>query len=308
MQFVHPETQAFLKQLQLEPLPPLSELGPQGARDLFDEVAPQFDLPSPIEPTQMSLASKHGPIGAYLFEPNAAVRATILYLHGGGWVVGGLDTHKGLCGSIAELTNCRLVLLDYRRAPEHPFPAAFDDAKHALDALLENSERWGRIIVAGDSAGGALAASICQQVPDNRSVLLQWLIYPVTDLSRRSGSWRQFADGYSLTAADMDWYIGQYCDLADTADWRASPLLGEITQNTPPAIVVTASLDILSDEGKAYAGALKRAGVRTDHAELNGFVHGCWMQRKLFPAAESDLRACCKIVIDYVEAETLPNE
>ncbi len=205
----------------------------------------------------------------------------IVYLHGGGWVNGDLDTHDGSCRLLADESECIVVAVDYRLAPEHPFPAAIDDAvaayrwvhQHALDLSIEP----GRVGVMGDSAGGNLAAVIAQVTRDTDvpPPTAQCLVYPATDAHLREPSHELFADGFFLTREAILWYRDQY--LPDASDWD-SPLASPIEQadlsGLAPALVVTAGFDPLRDEGRRYAERLADAGVATRYRCYDDMVHG----------------------------------
>lgn len=195
-------------------------------------------------------------------------------------MVGDLDTHDAVCRLLAREADVTVLAVDYRRAPEHRFPAAVDDAltavrwaAHAADAIGIDPAR---IAVAGDSAGGNLAAVVAQQTREGGPRLAaQLLVYPVTDLSRKHPSYSLFPTGFFLSAAEMDWYRGHYLpDEAAARDPRASPLLAADLRSLPPAMVLTAGFDVLRDEGEAYARRLEEAGVRVILRREAGLVHG----------------------------------
>jgi acetyl esterase len=221
------------------------------------------------------------PIRIYTAE-GSGVRPVIVYYHGGGWVVGNLETHDNVAGYLANASGGIVVSVDYRLAPEHPFPAAVEDAYAALEWASGNAAQLGgdpgRIAVAGDSAGGNLAAvvSLMARNEDGPRVSCQALIYPVTDLlSFETGSHRDFAAGFFLTKEAMEWFRSHY--LQDPEDRRnpyASPLLAQDHGNLPPAVVVTAQFDPLRDEGEAYAAKLGQAGVPVEVIRYDGMIHG----------------------------------
>ncbi len=207
----------------------------------------------------------------------------IVYYHGGGWVTGDLDTHDGTCRLLAAEARAVVVAVDYRLAPEDPFPAAVDDAIGGYAWAVAHARSLGvvpeRIGVMGDSAGGNLAAVVAQQVTREPGDLpipaAQGLVYPATDAHMTSRSHDLFADGFFLTRADMEWFRGHYLpDPTAFDDVRASPLLADDFIGLPPAVVVTAGFDPLRDEGDAYAAKLNEAGVRTIHRCYDDMVHG----------------------------------
>jgi acetyl esterase/lipase len=224
-----------------------------------------------------------GPLAARLYVPfdDGRRRGLVVYYHGGGWVVGDLDTHDGACRFLARHADASVLAVDYRLAPEHRFPAAVDDALAAFRWAAAEADALGvdpaRIAVAGDSAGGNLAAVTARLATRDGGPrpALQLLVYPVTDLSSKHASYPTFADGFFLTAAEMDWYRDHYLPDADTArDPRASPLLAEDLAGLPSAIVLTAGFDVLRDEGEAYARRLEAAGVPVQLRRHAGLIHG----------------------------------
>lgn len=204
---------------------------------------------------------------------------TILYLHGGGWVVGDLETHDGVCRAIAVASSCNVVSLDYRLAPECPYPAALEDCVAAFRHLRDTPTADGIpgvIAVMGDSAGGNLAAVLCQRMRDlgEPGPVAQGLLYPATDLRMTAPSIDLFATGYFLTEADMKWYRGLYAPGMDQwTDPGISPLLADDLSGLPPAWVWTAGFDPLRDEGDAYAARLSEAGVEVRHRCYADQIH-----------------------------------
>lgn len=205
----------------------------------------------------------------------------IVYLHGGGWVVGDLDTHDGSCRLLALQTDCVVVAVDYRLAPEHPFPAAIDDAVAAYRWVHEHADELsvesGRVGVMGDSAGGNLAAVVAQVTRDTDvpAPVAQCLVYPATDALLREPSHELFAEGFFLTRESIEWYRAQY--LPDPSDWSsalASPIEAEDLSGSCPAVVVTAGFDPLRDEGRRYAERLEAAGVPVRYRCYDDQVHG----------------------------------
>ena len=205
----------------------------------------------------------------------------LVFFHGGGWVLGNLDTHDTPCRLLAEASGCLVVSIDYRLAPEHKFPAAVEDALAALDWIGENAKALGgnpmRLSVGGDSAGGNLAAVLTQHARDNGgpSLSAQLLIYPSTDRNFGLPSAKQYAEGYLLTLTGMRWFWDHYLNHPGEADDpRASPVWAESLAGLPPALVVIAEHDVLRDDGLAYATRLSEAGVPTRVAHYNDVPHG----------------------------------
>jgi acetyl esterase len=221
------------------------------------------------------------PIRIYAAEGSGA-RPVIVYYHGGGWVVGNLETHGNVAGYLAKASGGIVVSVDYRLAPEHPFPAAVEDAYAALEWASGNAARLGgdpgRIAVAGDSAGGNLAAVVSLKSRDANGpkIRCQALIYPVTNLvSFDTGSHRDFAEGFFLTKEAMEWFRSHYLpDPQDRENPYASPLLARDHANLPPAVVITAQFDPLRDEGEAYAAKLAQGDVPVERIRYDGMIHG----------------------------------
>jgi acetyl esterase len=213
-------------------------------------------------------------IPARVYEPVADPPGTVVYFHGGGWVIGDLDTWDAAVRNLAHESGARVVSVDYRLAPEHRFPAAADDSYAATEWAAK--EFGGPIVVAGDSAGGNLAAVVAQLTArDEVPPAFQFLIYPVCDYTREWRSYDLFATGYFLTRAEMRWYRSHYLPDDDAAsDSRASPLLAEDLAGLAPAYIATAGFDPLRDEAEEYAWCLRAAGVPVTLRRFAGYTHG----------------------------------
>ncbi|MFB6296440.1 MAG: alpha/beta hydrolase [Halobacteriales archaeon] len=205
----------------------------------------------------------------------------LTFYHGGGWVIGTLDTHEPICRALAGAADCVVVSVDYRLAPEHPFPAALEDCYAATRWVSDNAATLhadpDRVAVGGDSAGGNLAAAVAQACRDHGGPELvhQLLVYPVTDHAFDTDSYAENAEGYFLTRADMEWFWDHYLDSRfDGNNPYASPLRARDLGGLPPASVVTAGFDPLRDEGIAYAKRLDAAGVAVEHHHYDGAIHG----------------------------------
>jgi acetyl esterase/lipase len=217
----------------------------------------------------------------------------IVYFHGGTGVFCGIATHDGLCRMLANASGCRLISVEYRLAPEHPFPAAIDDgawvtswiADHASELVVDPE----RLVVAGDSAGGTIAAVVCQLAArgDGPRIALQVLLCPVTDLAEQSQSRRLFATGYFIERSTLDWAKTLYCSGADTKDARVSPLRAESFVGLPPAQIHTAEFDPMRDEGEAYANALAATGVPVEYSCHAGLVHHFYCMAGAIPRARA---------------------
>jgi acetyl esterase len=225
----------------------------------------------------------------------------LVFFHGGGFVVGDLDTHDGLCRLLCRDAGVHVLAVDYRLAPEHPAPAAVDDCYAAYRWALEHAAEFGadpaRVAVGGDSAGGNLAAVVSQLARNDGIALpaLQLLLYPVTDFANDTRSKTLFADGYFLTKKDMDWFRDNYlaASTLDTSDPRVSPLLAEDLSGLPPAMVLTGGFDPLRDEGNQYAEALAAAGVAVDHRQFGPVVHAF---ANFFPLGGASATATAEVV------------
>ena len=219
---------------------------------------------------------RYRPLGA-----KAGLLPTLIYYHGGGFVIGTIETHDSTCRRVANKSGCQVISIDYRLAPEHPFPAPIDDGVASFRHIRDNAELFGadvaRIAVGGDSAGGAIAAVVCQICRDagETGPAFQMLIYPATDSSKESASRTEFAEGYFLSKPLMAWFWEAYVpEDMDLADLRLSPLLAKDFTGLPPAFVLTAGYDPLRDEGRAYADKLIDAGVKTTYVNYPGTIHG----------------------------------
>lgn len=226
-------------------------------------------------------------------EPSPA----LLYFHGGGWVLGDVDTHDPVTRCLASDARIPVFSLDYRLAPEHPFPSGIEDAQAAFGWLHKNAPRYGvdpgRIAVGGDSAGGNFAAVTCQQLLSRGEAMphAQLLLYPGTDFRLQTRSMRVFAKGYVLERANVDWYRERYFgDQDPTLDPRGSPLLAPSFEGLPSAVIVTAGFDVLRDEGEAYADALRNAGVSVEYWCARDQIHGFANMAGVVPGARLALR------------------
>jgi acetyl esterase len=206
---------------------------------------------------------------------------TLIYYHGGGFVIGNIETHDSTCRRLANRSRCQVISIDYRLSPEHPFPAPIDDGIAAFRHIRDEAAAFGadaaRLAVGGDSAGGAMAAVVCQAMRDAKETgpAFQMLIYPATDSSKESASRKSCAEGYFLTKGLMDWFWKAYVPAGtDLSNLRLSPLLAKDFTGLPPAFVLTAGYDPLRDEGRAYADRLIDAGVKTTYVNYPGTIHG----------------------------------
>ena len=284
-QQLEPEVQLTLRLLKLSGRSAFEELPVAEARaEIRREAALYSGAPIPIEQVEeVEVPGAAGPLPARLYSPSGLPPAAplLVYLHGGGWVVGDLDTHDQPCRFLAVQAGVRVLSVDYRLAPEHPFPAAVEDSVAAARHAIEEAARFGadpaRVAIGGDSAGGNLAAAAARllMIDGGPVPAYQLLIYPVTDLTRKRESYRLFGEGFFLTERQMDWYRNHYLpDGTDASDPRASPILASNLSGLPPAYVVTAGFDVLRDEGEDYAGLLRDAGVEVTATREPGLIHG----------------------------------
>ncbi|HEY3162290.1 MAG TPA: alpha/beta hydrolase [Vicinamibacterales bacterium] len=280
---IDPQAREVIDYLAALGLPPIDRIPAAEARRQYRETRAALRPSAPDLPQVRDLdaAGTAGPIPLRLYRPADGELPVFIYFHGGGWVVGDLDTHDVICRQCARLAQATVIAVDYRLAPEHRFPAAADDAWSATTWIAAHAAELGidpkRIAVGGDSAGGGLAAVVALMARDSRKLrlALQVLVYPVLDLRAQSASYSAYAEGYLLTRAAMLWYIAQYAPTPDAVDdWRASPLLAPWVHGVAPALIVSAELDPLFDEGEAYARRLQGARVPVQHHRVEGMVHG----------------------------------
>ena len=302
---LHPQTQALLDLMIERRVPPTHTLAPPDARALYRDRR-GYTQPAPPEVAEVRDLQANGPHGAIalrLYRPiGAAEQATLpvlVYYHGGGWVIGDLDTHDTLCRELANGAGCAVVAVDYRMAPEHRFPAAVDDCLAATRWVRANARELQldatRLAVGGDSAGGNLAAVICIAARDGGDppIAYQLLIYPATDQHRTAPSHTTNGQGYLLTTDTMDYFSGHYItDPALYDDWRASPLLHPDLTRLPPALVLTAGYDPLRDEGAAYAERLTTAGSRASCVCFERQIHGFILMGKVLDEANTAVALC----------------
>jgi acetyl esterase len=275
-----PQAQAYLDRMRELGVPGIGELEPEEARSTQDEAAATlFGTIPDVAWEDRELPGPGGPIPVRVYRPGDDPAPIFLYFHGGGWVLGGLNTHHGVCATLAREAGCVVCSVDYRLAPEHRFPAALDDTWAVTTLTAEHPEelggRPGAVAVGGDSAGGNLAAVCALRARDIEVPLaLQLLVYPVMDADFGTSTYRDFADGYFLTAYAMRWFWDHYLPDGDRFQPDASPLRAEDVSGTAPALVITAEFDPLRDEGEAYARRLEQAGVPVTLSRYERMIHG----------------------------------
>jgi acetyl esterase len=302
---LRPEIQALLERMAASGRPPLQERSVAEARAFHNQDAPALNGPvTPVASVRDRVVP--GPAGKLpvrVYTPEGAPPFPIVvWFHGGGWVVGTLDSYDPLCRAVAAAVPAVVVSVDYRLAPEHRWPAAVEDAYAATVWASRNAAELGgaqhRLAVAGDSAGGNLAAVVALGARDRGgpSIAFQLLVCPALDVAGDTGSWREFADGLDLTAAGMRWYWDHYLGEADGTAPDASPARAAFLGGLPPALVIGASHDILRDEGEAYAARLADAGVAATATRVPGVVHGFFRWRAVTPAASEALQQAAEAV------------
>ncbi|MCF2571147.1 alpha/beta hydrolase [Brevibacterium sp. UCMA 11754] len=251
-------------------------------------------------------AAEQVPVRHYVPESSADDGRIVLYLHGGGWVFGSLDTHDGVCRSLASNARTDVIAVDYRLAPEHPYPAALEDARTVLEWLASYSNTLGvtpsSIAVVGDSAGGGLAAVLAQEYAGHLPVAVQVLFYPVTDLTMSTESYKRVTAGLPVVSSTMEWFANQYAGEADRGDPALSPLHGEVANQIPASFVCTVGQDPLCDEGIAYAGKLARAGSRVEHVHLPEHAHGLFTSAGAIETGQRILDRASRFLDEVFEA------
>jgi acetyl esterase len=301
-----PIVKGLMDQMAANPLPKLWEVPPAQGREMYRAMSQALE-PQGITIGKVDNIAMPGPAGQIklrVYSPVAGGGAALpglVYFHGGGWVIGDLDTHDALCRTLTNETGARVVAVDYRLAPEHKFPAAADDAYAAVKWVETNAATLGidpnRIAVAGDSAGGTLSAvvSLMAKQKGGPHIVFQLLIYPATQARSNTDSMNRFAEGYFLEKKTMEWFYDQYIPQgADLTDWRLSPLAASDLAGLPRAYVVTAGFDPLKDEGKAFADKLNRAGVAAVYVDYPGMVHGFFNMSGVIPQAREAIAEAAK--------------
>jgi len=296
-----PQARALIDLMVERGVPPTHTLTPAQARAFYRERRAYTQPDPPALHEVRDLAA--GPVPLRLYRPAPAVPGVpvpvLVYFHGGGWVIGDLDTHDVLCRQLALASGGVVVAVDYRLAPEHRFPAAVDDCLAAVrwvrtqaDALQLDASR---LAVGGDSAGGNLAAVTCLALREagERLPALQLLIYPATDMRALAPSHQANGQGYMLTSDSIAYYRGHYlAERVQWEDWRASPLLAPHHRGLPPALVLTAGYDPLRDEGLQYADALSAAGVPAQFVCFERQLHGFITMGRVLDEANTAVALC----------------
>jgi len=307
--YIRPDMKAFLDALAAMDGPSIADMTLEEARASYVALHGMADRPARDLPIirDLSCPGPEGEIGLRLYDPREARDASpvIVFYHGGGFVIGDLDTHHALCSEIAALMDLPVIAVDYRRAPEAPFPAPILDCEAATRWIASSPSELGHdvtgLITIGDSAGGNATIVIGQLLADNPAdapVVLQVPIFPLASDAMGSASLEKFADGFVLTKAAVEYFDAQYAP--DRNDPRAMPILGDHSK-APPTVLVTASLDPIRDSGRDYGAALTQAGIDCTFLEMKGVTHSFTNLRQAVPSAQADLErmaAAMKLMLE----------
>lgn len=289
-----PEYEAMFAALAAEPGPKISELSPTEGREMYRAMRPLNEaLPvGSVEDRTITTDAADIPVRIYRPEGDGPF-PIVMNFHGGGWVIGDLDTADAVCRSVCRAAKSIVISVDYRLAPEHPYPAAVEDAYAATCWAAEHAAELGgsgRLAVMGESAGGNLAAVVAQKARDENGpqIDFQLLAYPVVDHDLNRISYSENGQGYLLETETMVWFWDAYCpDPSRRAEPAASPLLASSLADLPPALILTAEFDPLRDEGHAYADALATAGVAAEAICFEGLVHDFLATAELIPGSRA---------------------
>ncbi|WP_412517629.1 alpha/beta hydrolase [Actinomadura madurae] len=293
---LNPQTARFLELLASWTAPPPGREA--GAEPTIEEMRARIGAAFPAVRRELArirditVPGPGGPVPVRLYRPVPPERGplpAVVYLHGGGWVLGGVDNVDAACRDLAAAAGCAVLNVGYRLAPEHPFPAAVHDAWAVVAAVAREPGAYGvvpgAVAVAGDSAGGNLAAAVALMARDRGTPLVhQLLVYPVTDTAMDTPSWREYGAGYGLDAGTLARFMDLYRAGADPSDPRLAPLRAPDVSGAAPATVITAEYDILRDEGEAYADRLAAAGVPVGRRRYDGVVHSFFLLPEIFDA------------------------
>lgn len=309
---LHPQARALIDLMAERGVPPTHTLPAAEARRLYVE-RKGFTQPEAPPLARIEALAAKGPTGdiplrlysSVTRDQQKGLLPVLVYYHGGGWVIGDLDTHDTLCRQLAIESGCAVVSVDYRLAPEHVFPAAVDDCVAATRWIAEHAEGLGldasRLAVGGDSAGGNLAAVVALAERDAAKsaglphpIRFQLLIYPGTDMRRCSSSHTTNGEGYVLTRDTINYFHDHYMGegTSQDSDWRASPLLHQSLKGLPPALVLTAGYDPLRDEGLQFAQRLTESGVRSVLVNFERMIHGFILMGKVLDEANTAVSLC----------------
>ena len=294
---LHPQVVQLLERAAKSPLPPYYEVPAHIARRIYRDTRSAV-APKAPEVAEARLLLAPGPVALRAYRPAGSkpeeALPALVYFHGGGWVIGDLDTHDVLCRQLANGARCAVYSVDYRLAPEHPFPAAVEDC---IAAVKYVAARHRQVAVGGDSAGGNLAAVVALDARDRGGpkIDFQLLIYPGTDQRAGHASVTRNGEGYLLTKRAMEYFRASYLpNPKDYVDWRASPLLAKSLAGLPPAYLITAGYDPLLDEGREYAERMAKEGVEVAYREYPDMMHGFILFGGVLDTANAAVAECCE--------------
>jgi acetyl esterase len=294
---LHPQVVQLLERAAKSPLPPYYEVPAHIARRIYRDTRSAV-APKAPEVAEARLLLAPGPVALRAYRPAGSkpeeALPALVYFHGGGWVIGDLDTHDVLCRQLANGARCAVYSVDYRLAPEHPFPAAVEDC---IAAVKYVAARHRQVAVGGDSAGGNLAAVVALDARDRGGpkIDFQLLIYPGTDQRAGHASVTRNGEGYLLTKRAMEYFRAYYLpNPKDYVDWRASPLLAKSLAGLPPAYLITAGYDPLLDEGREYAERMAKEGVEVAYREYPDMMHGFILFGGVLDTANAAVAECCE--------------
>lgn len=307
--FVRPDVRTFLNYVNALPNQKAFEMPLADARNMLHASRQVADAPMGelAVVRDLTMDGPGGPLRLRLYDAreNREPGPLMVFYHGGGWVLGDLDTHEPFCAEVARQMDLPVVAIDYRLAPEHPFPAGIEDAIAAARWLADSPEALERqvtgLVPFGDSAGGNFAIVVSLALRDEPAavpVVAQWPIYPASEPTRSYPCRKEFGEGFLLSSGSMDWFDD--CYAGDKTDWRFAPLAKD-QAGMPPTLITTAGLDPIRDQGRVYAAALVQAGVDTIYLEMQGTVHGFINLRRALPSANDDVErsiAALKLILE----------
>lgn len=311
-----PQVQALLDLMKAKGVPPTHLLSPEEARKMYSErrfysqpAAPEVKSVSDFEIPSNAAAIKvrgYRPIGS----EDTQTLPALVYYHGGGCVIGDLDTHDVFCRELSNHANCAVFAIDYRLAPENPFPAAIEDCAFSTEWIHANASNLNidpnRIAVGGDSAGGNMAAIACLILKEKKAFkpAFQLLIYPMIDTIGQFESMTKNGEGYLLTKDAVEYYLNHYLpDQSMRQDWRVAALLAKDHTDLPPALVITAGFDPLRDEGLAYANKLSSVGVPCQYICFERQIHGFILMGRIIDEANTAMKLCAQALIDNLKTK-----